>query len=70
MAKESSWLARYWWAVVAIPLLRQFDVIWPKQLSFLFQDLYLLIMKDASLYHKLEDEILKLHELVDTVELK
>ncbi|KAG8139982.1 putative Rap guanine nucleotide exchange factor-like 1-like protein [Naja naja] len=34
------------------------------------KDLYLLIMKDASLYHKLEDEILKLHQLVDTVELK
>ncbi|XP_026573288.1 rap guanine nucleotide exchange factor-like 1 isoform X2 [Pseudonaja textilis] len=34
------------------------------------KDLYLLIMKDESLYHKLEDEILKLHQLVDTVELK
>ncbi|KAM6450500.1 rap guanine nucleotide exchange factor-like 1 [Liasis olivaceus] len=34
------------------------------------KDLYLLIMKDASLYHKLEDEILKLHQLVETVELK
>ncbi|KAK9396903.1 rap guanine nucleotide exchange factor-like 1 [Crotalus adamanteus] len=36
----------------------------------IIKDLYLLIMKDASLYHKLENEILKLHELVDTVELK
>ncbi|XP_010725188.2 rap guanine nucleotide exchange factor-like 1 [Meleagris gallopavo] len=27
-------------------------------------------MKDASLYHELEDEILKLHQLVETVELK
>ncbi|XP_019405886.1 PREDICTED: rap guanine nucleotide exchange factor-like 1 isoform X2 [Crocodylus porosus] len=34
------------------------------------KDLYLLIMKDASLYHELEDEILKLHQLVETVELK
>lgn len=34
------------------------------------QELYLLIMKDASLYHELEDEILKLHQLVETVELK
>ncbi|NXN22745.1 RPGFL factor, partial [Nycticryphes semicollaris] len=34
------------------------------------QDLYLLIMKDTSLYHDLEDEILKLHQLVETVELK
>lgn len=34
------------------------------------QDLYLLIMKDTSLYHELEDEILKLHQLVETVELK
>ncbi|KAF7239157.1 Rap guanine nucleotide exchange factor-like 1 [Varanus komodoensis] len=34
------------------------------------KDLYLLIMKDSSLYHKLEDEILKLHQLVETVELK
>ncbi|KAH0626865.1 hypothetical protein JD844_002130 [Phrynosoma platyrhinos] len=34
------------------------------------KDLYLLIMKDSSLYQKLEDEILKLHQLVETVELK
>uniref|UniRef100_A0A670JMH0 Rap guanine nucleotide exchange factor like 1 n=1 Tax=Podarcis muralis TaxID=64176 RepID=A0A670JMH0_PODMU len=34
------------------------------------KDLYLLIMKDSSLYHQLEDEILKLHQLVETVELK
>lgn len=34
------------------------------------QELYLLIMKDTSLYHDLEDEILKLHQLVETVELK
>lgn len=34
------------------------------------KELYLLIMKDASLYHELEDEILKLHQLVETVELK
>ncbi|NWY47494.1 RPGFL factor, partial [Sylvia atricapilla] len=34
------------------------------------QELYLLIMKDTSLYHELEDEILKLHQLVETVELK
>ncbi|NXY88492.1 RPGFL factor, partial [Alcedo cyanopectus] len=34
------------------------------------KELYLLIMKDTSLYHDLEDEILKLHQLVETVELK
>uniref|UniRef100_A0A674IUG6 Rap guanine nucleotide exchange factor like 1 n=1 Tax=Terrapene triunguis TaxID=2587831 RepID=A0A674IUG6_9SAUR len=34
------------------------------------KDLYLLIMKDASLYPELEDEILRLHQLVETVELK
>lgn len=34
------------------------------------QELYLLIMKDTSLYHELEDEIIKLHQLVETVELK
>lgn len=34
------------------------------------QELYLLIMKDTSLYQDLEDEILKLHQLVETVELK
>uniref|UniRef100_A0A803SXR0 Rap guanine nucleotide exchange factor like 1 n=1 Tax=Anolis carolinensis TaxID=28377 RepID=A0A803SXR0_ANOCA len=34
------------------------------------KDLYLLIMKDSSLYQKLEEEILKLHQLVETVELK
>ncbi|XP_074835082.1 rap guanine nucleotide exchange factor-like 1 [Carettochelys insculpta] len=34
------------------------------------KDLYLLLMKDASLYPELEDEILKLHQLVETVELK
>uniref|UniRef100_A0A674GDS6 Rap guanine nucleotide exchange factor like 1 n=1 Tax=Taeniopygia guttata TaxID=59729 RepID=A0A674GDS6_TAEGU len=34
------------------------------------KELYLLIMKDTSLYHQLEDEILKLHQLVETVELK
>nr|XP_032644804.1 rap guanine nucleotide exchange factor-like 1 [Chelonoidis abingdonii] len=34
------------------------------------KDLYLLIMKDASLYLELEDEILRLHQLVETVELK
>ncbi|NXP41340.1 RPGFL factor, partial [Leiothrix lutea] len=34
------------------------------------KELYLLIMKDTSLYHELEDEILKLHQLVETVELK
>lgn len=34
------------------------------------QELYLLIMKDTSLYHELEDEIIKLHHLVETVELK
>lgn len=34
------------------------------------QELYLLIMKDTSLYNELEDEILKLHQLVETVELK
>nr|XP_023956538.1 rap guanine nucleotide exchange factor-like 1 [Chrysemys picta bellii] len=36
----------------------------------LIKDLYLLIMKDASLYPELEDEILRLHQLVETVELK
>ncbi|KAM4645154.1 rap guanine nucleotide exchange factor-like 1 isoform 2-T2 [Amazona ochrocephala] len=34
------------------------------------KELYLLIMKDTSLYRDLEDEILKLHQLVETVELK
>ncbi|XP_041318871.1 rap guanine nucleotide exchange factor-like 1 [Pyrgilauda ruficollis] len=34
------------------------------------KELYLLIMKDTSLYHELEDEIIKLHQLVETVELK
>ncbi|XP_050790731.1 rap guanine nucleotide exchange factor-like 1 isoform X1 [Gopherus flavomarginatus] len=34
------------------------------------KDLYLLIMKDTSLYPELEDEILRLHQLVETVELK
>ncbi|XP_075299608.1 rap guanine nucleotide exchange factor-like 1 [Opisthocomus hoazin] len=34
------------------------------------KELYLLIMKDTSLYHDLEDEILKLHQLVETVELR
>ncbi|XP_040473135.1 rap guanine nucleotide exchange factor-like 1 [Falco naumanni] len=34
------------------------------------KELYLLIMKDTSLYQDLEDEILKLHQLVETVELK
>lgn len=34
------------------------------------QELYLLIMKDTALYHELEDDILKLHQLVETVELK
>uniref|UniRef100_A0A8V5HC21 Uncharacterized protein n=1 Tax=Melopsittacus undulatus TaxID=13146 RepID=A0A8V5HC21_MELUD len=34
------------------------------------KELYLLIMKDTSLYRDLEDEILKLHRLVETVELK
>ncbi|KAG6929783.1 Rap guanine nucleotide exchange factor like 1, partial [Chelydra serpentina] len=34
------------------------------------KDLYLLIMKDASLYPELEAEILRLHQLVETVELK
>ncbi|KAM6107923.1 LOW QUALITY PROTEIN: rap guanine nucleotide exchange factor-like 1 [Pterocles gutturalis] len=34
------------------------------------KELYLLIMKDAALYRDLEDEILKLHQLVEAVELK
>ncbi|XP_066837527.1 LOW QUALITY PROTEIN: rap guanine nucleotide exchange factor-like 1 [Anser cygnoides] len=34
------------------------------------KELYLLIMKDTALYHELEDDILKLHQLVETVELK
>ncbi|XP_067397357.1 rap guanine nucleotide exchange factor-like 1 [Emydura macquarii macquarii] len=33
------------------------------------KELYLLIMKDAFLYHELEDEIMKLHQLVEMVEL-
>lgn len=34
------------------------------------QDLYLLIMKDESLYQDLRDDTLRLHQLVETVELK
>ncbi|XP_010214877.1 PREDICTED: rap guanine nucleotide exchange factor-like 1, partial [Tinamus guttatus] len=34
------------------------------------KELYLLIMKDTSLYHELEDEVLRLHQLVESVELK
>ncbi|XP_077662140.1 rap guanine nucleotide exchange factor-like 1 [Eretmochelys imbricata] len=34
------------------------------------KDLYLLIMKDVSLYPELEDEILRLHQLVERAELK
>ncbi|NXC86947.1 RPGFL factor, partial [Cercotrichas coryphoeus] len=42
----------------------------PVLTPFAPQELYLLIMKDTSLYHELEDEIIKLHQLVETVELK
>lgn len=34
------------------------------------QDLYLLIMKDESLYQDLREDTLRLHQLVETVELK
>lgn len=39
-------------------------------LSFVPQDLYLLIMKDESLYQDLREDTLRLHQLVETVELK
>lgn len=34
------------------------------------QDLYLLIMKDESLYQDLREDTLRLHQLVETAELK
>ncbi|KAM8795253.1 rap guanine nucleotide exchange factor-like 1 isoform 2-T2 [Eudromia elegans] len=34
------------------------------------KELYVLIMKDTSLYRELEDEVLRLHQLVESVELK
>lgn len=39
-------------------------------LSSALQDLYLLIMKDESLYQDLREDTLRLHQLVETVELK
>lgn len=42
----------------------------PSCLSSSPQDLYLLIMKDESLYQDLRDDTLRLHQLVETVELK
>lgn len=42
----------------------------PLPLSFSPQDLYLLIMKDESLYQDLREDTLRLHQLVETVELK
>ncbi|KAF6299507.1 Rap guanine nucleotide exchange factor like 1 [Rhinolophus ferrumequinum] len=36
----------------------------------IIKDLYLLIMKDESLYQDLRDDTLRLHQLVETVELK
>lgn len=41
-----------------------------KPLSSSSQDLYLLIMKDESLYQDLREDTLRLHQLVETVELK
>ena len=38
--------------------------------SLSLQDLYLLIMKDESLYQDLREDTLRLHQLVETVELK
>uniref|UniRef100_A0A8C5IAC0 Rap guanine nucleotide exchange factor like 1 n=1 Tax=Junco hyemalis TaxID=40217 RepID=A0A8C5IAC0_JUNHY len=54
---------RKWGGLAATPT---FAVLTP----LVPQELYLLIMKDTSLYHELEDEIIKLHQLVETVELK
>lgn len=42
----------------------------PSRFSSSPQDLYLLIMKDESLYQDLRDDTLRLHQLVETVELK
>lgn len=42
----------------------------PSPLSSSPQDLYLLIMKDESLYQDLREDTLRLHQLVETVELK
>ena len=38
--------------------------------SLSLQDLDLLIMKDESLYQDLREDTLRLHQLVETVELK
>lgn len=66
--------ARGTWLMWLFQAPRQGEILSRSLLSFSLpssaQDLYLLIMKDESLYQDLREDTLRLHQLVETVELK